>query len=96
MKYGFLDLAKDVLQKATTPLIYQEIWALAENEGLTKKIVTKGKTPWQTLGARLFVDVRDNPESPFIKVGKNPARFFLKIKKNVGFAARGSHSFASS
>jgi uncharacterized protein len=83
MKYGFLDLAKDVLQKATTPLIYQEIWQFAEKEGLTKKIVTKGKTPWQTLGARLFVDVRDNINSHFIKVGKNPARFFLKAKQDL-------------
>ncbi len=83
MKYGFLDLAKEVLQKATTPLIYQEIWQLAENEGLAKKITTKGKTPWQTLGARLYIDVRDNPDSCFIKVGKNPVRFFLKSKKNL-------------
>jgi hypothetical protein len=83
MKYGFLELAKEVLQKVDTPLIYQDIWAFGERDGLTKKITTKGKTPWQTLGARLFVDVRDNPESSFIKVGKNPAKFFLKSKKDL-------------
>ena len=28
-----------------------------------KKLNLTGKTPWQSLGARLFVEVRDNPDS---------------------------------
>lgn len=78
MAYSFLDLAFDVLKTAKQPLIYQEIWETAKAVGLSAKIKTAGKTPWQTLGARLYVDVRDNDDSKFIKVGKNPARFFLK------------------
>jgi len=31
--------------------------------GLDKKIVTEGKTPWNSLGAQLYVDIRDNPDS---------------------------------
>ena len=78
MVYTFHDLAFDVLLQTEKPLTYQEVWEKAEELNLTKKIKTKGKTPWRTLGARLFVDVRDNPNSKFIKVGKRPARFFLK------------------
>ena len=76
-RYSFLDFAEDILKSVSSPLTYQEIWALGNERGLEKKIVTTGKTPWQTLGARLFVDVRDNPNSKFKKVGKNPAKFFL-------------------
>ena len=45
---------------------------------MTGKIRTSGKPPWQPFGARLFSDVRDSPDSKFIKVGKRPARFVLK------------------
>lgn len=76
--YSFLDLAYDVLKAAVSPLTYQEIWQVGKDNGLTDKIKTSGKTPWQSLGAQLYVEVRDNDESRFMKVGKRPARFFLK------------------
>lgn len=78
MAYSFLDLASDVLKKAAKPLTYQEIWQAGQEMSLAGKIHTAGKTPWQSLGAQLYVDVRDNDTSKFIKVGKRPARFFLK------------------
>ena len=76
--YSFLDLAYDALKGADKPLTYQEIWQLALEKGVTSKLKTSGKTPWQSLGAQLYVEVRDDETSRFIKVGKNPARFFLK------------------
>ena len=79
----FLDLAYNVLEKYKVPLIYQDIWANGEELGLTKKIHSNGLTPWQTLGARLFVDVRDNEKSKFMKVGKRPAKFYLKEYKDL-------------
>lgn len=82
MAYSYLDLAADVLKAAKQPLIYQEIWEMAKASGLSAKIKTSGKTPWQTLGAQLYVDVRDNSDSKFIKVGKRPARFFLKERQS--------------
>lgn len=82
MSYKFLDIAHDVLKQADKPLIYQEIWQKANELGFSQKIKTSGKTPWQTLGARLFVDIRDNPDSLFIKVSKRPARFFLKNRES--------------
>jgi hypothetical protein len=79
---SFLDLAYDVLKTAVKPLTYQEVWQAAQEMGLATKIASAGKTPWQSLGAQLYVDVRDNESSKFIKVGKRPARFFLKERSN--------------
>ncbi len=79
--YTVLDFAEDMLRQAEKPLVYQEIWEIGKDSAHAKKLGLKGKTPWQTLGARLFVDVRDNPSSRFIKIGKNPARFFLKSRQ---------------
>lgn len=78
MNYSFLDLAYDVLKQATKPMVYQEIWHIAQEKGISAKLDTTGKTPWQSLGARLYVEVRDNTDSKFIKVGTRPTRFFLK------------------
>ncbi len=78
MSYTYLDLAQEVLRGSGLPLIYQDIWAKANELGITAKLGTTGKTPWQSLGARLYVEVRDNPNSEIVAVGSRPARFFLK------------------
>ncbi|MCH8818876.1 MAG: hypothetical protein IIB03_00975 [Acidobacteria bacterium] len=82
MTYSFLDLAEEVLKSVTNPMTYQQVWDSAKNAGLNSKVKTKGKTPWHTMGAQLYVDVRDNPDSRFIKVGKRPARFFLRKRQD--------------
>lgn len=82
MAYSFLDLASDVLMKAVKPLTYQEIWQIGREMGFASKVQSAGKTPWQSLGAQLYVDVRDNDSSRFLKVGKRPARFFLKERSH--------------
>jgi hypothetical protein len=82
MAYSFLDLAADILRKAEKPLTYQEVWQAGQDTGMASKIGTAGKTPWQSLAAQLYVDVRDNESSRFIKVGKRPARFFLKERSS--------------
>ncbi len=79
--YSFLDLAYEVLKRSSQPLTYQEIWQIGKEKGLTDKIKTSGKTPWQSLGAQLYVEVRDNENSRFMKVGQRPARFFLKERE---------------
>lgn len=81
MAYSFLDLAYDVLKQSSKPLTYQEIWQFGVDNGFSDKIKTLGKTPWQSMGAQLYVEVRDNEHSKFIKVGKRPARFFLKERQ---------------
>ena len=82
MAYSFLELAADVLKSAATPLTYQQCWEEGKAKGFTTKVKTKGKTPWHSMGARLYVDVRDNAVSQFIKVGKRPTRFFLKNRES--------------
>ncbi|MBL7995646.1 hypothetical protein JNM05_09765 [bacterium] len=82
MSYTFLDLAEEVLKSYPRPITYQEIWEIAVATKLDSKVRISGKTPWQTLGARLYVDVRDNENSPFIKVGRNPAKFFLRSRSS--------------
>lgn len=81
MSYSFLDLAYDVLKQSPKPLTYQEVWEAASEKGLAAKVSTAGKTPWQSVGSQLYVDVRDNDASAFIKIGKRPARFFLREHK---------------
>lgn len=77
--YTFLDLAYDVLKNSAKPLTHQEIWQIGKEQGLVDKVKTSGKTPWQTLAAQLYVDVRYRAESSrFMKIGQRPARFFLK------------------
>jgi len=82
MAYSFLDMAEEVLKKERAPLTFQQLWEKAESSGVAAKVGTKGKTPWDSLGSRLYVDVRDNADSNFIKVGKRPARFFLKSRED--------------
>jgi len=81
MPLKFLDLAETVLQSAYLPMTYQEIWEAAIKQELPKQIKSTGKTPWSTLGAQLYVDVKDNPVSRFIKTSQRPARFFLKSRE---------------
>lgn len=52
---------------------------MAKEFGLTNKLSkNNGKTPEQTLGARLYVDIKDNGEkSEFVQVSKRPAKFNL-------------------
>lgn len=82
VKYTFLDFAQDVLKVVPKPLTFQEIWSIGQENGFVARLSITGKTPWQTLGARLFVDIRDNPNTLFMKVGKNPARFWLIERKS--------------
>ncbi|MBQ9238987.1 MAG: HrgA protein [Treponema sp.] len=79
----FLEYAQQVLEHSAEPLTFQEIWKKGVEMGINKNLATSGKTPWATLGARLFVEVRDNPDSLFTKIGKRPAKFFLKSKLNL-------------
>lgn len=82
MKYSFLDLSKEVLEKSEKPLTVHEIWQIAEEMELINKVGTSGKTPEKTLSARLYVDIRDNDKSVFYQSSRRPAKFYLKEKKD--------------
>ncbi|MDR5638440.1 HTH domain-containing protein [Thermosynechococcus sp. PP42] len=74
----FLELAEKVLKEVQRPLSQEEIWRIAQEKGYANQVGSKGKTPWATIGARLYVDIRNNPNSKFTKTGQRPARFALK------------------
>lgn len=78
MAITFLQLAEIILNEIKQPLTYSEIWKIAVEKQKDGLVESKGITPWQSLGSRLYVDIRDNPNSIFVSTGKNPARFTLK------------------
>lgn len=78
----FLELAKTVLEEIKKPLNANEIWEIALQKGLDKKIGTKGKTPWSTLGAQIYVNIRDKKDSVFAVTETRPKRFYLKALIN--------------
>ena len=78
-QYTFFDLIKDVFEELKTPLSPDEIWEKAIELGFDKKLGSSGKTPSATVGARLYVDVKENGEkSTFVQVSKHPSRFILR------------------
>ncbi len=77
-KWTFLELAKKILEEEKKPLTPEEIWEMAKTKGYDKYVGTQGKTPWATIGAQIYVNIRDNKKSPFIKIDSSPTRFYLR------------------
>ena len=73
----FLQLAQKVLEEEGRPLSPEEIWASASDKGYDKSVASQGKTPWRTIGAQLYVEIRDNPASAFVRADSRPTRFWL-------------------
>jgi len=80
MYITFLQLAKRILEEKNSPLSVDEIWQIAKANGYEKNLGSTGKTPWATLGSRLYVDTRDNENSLFATTGTRPKKFYLKSK----------------
>lgn len=82
-KLTFFELAIKVLKEANKPMTIEEIWRYAQEREYDVLVGSKGKTPWQTMSARIYVDMRDNPNSPFVKIDSKPKKFFLEELQNV-------------
>lgn len=76
-QWTFLELAKKILEEEKKPLSTEELWERAKAKGYDKKVGTQGKTPWATIGAQIYINIRDKKDSQFIKVGSRPVRFYL-------------------
>ena len=75
-----LDAATAVLEAANEPLHYREI---TERMLATSLWATAGKTPWDTVNARIAVDIRKlGPASRFVRVG--PGRYALNPDSTPG------------
>ena len=72
----FLNLAKQITSEEMKPLTPNQIWQIAISKGYDKGLGSNSKTPQRSLGASLYIDVRDNPDSNFISVDENPKHFY--------------------
>jgi len=83
-KLTFLGLAVKVLKETCKPMSAEEIWKYAIVKDYDKAIKTKGKTPWRSIAAQIYVDMKDSKNSPYVKIDSKPRKFFLKqlAKKN--------------
>jgi hypothetical protein len=79
----FLELIERVLRETQRPLTPDEIWQIAQERGYADQVGSRGKTPWATIAASLYTDIKDNLNTKFTKVGQRPTRFALKEFTNV-------------
>jgi uncharacterized protein len=79
----FLEFAEKILSEKQSPMKTGEIWTYGVEKGYDKKLNSSGKTPWASLAAQIYVEVRDNPGSVFGSTDTRPKLFFLKSFKNI-------------
>jgi hypothetical protein len=72
------DMAEEIILETQKPLSPEEIWALAESKGYKDKLKLYGETIPRTIGAMLYVDIKEKTDSRFIKIKTKPTRFYLK------------------
>lgn len=77
-QWTFLELVRKILEEEKKPLSSEEIWEAAKSKGYDKYVGTQGRTPWATIGAQIYVNIRDRKDSPFIKIDTRPKRFYLR------------------
>ena len=84
MRYTYEKLIREILEKSDTPLTASEIWKNAESSGKADLVCSGGKTPWKTIEAKIYVDLKrqreQSIESDLVKMSSRPARFGLKSK----------------
>jgi hypothetical protein len=72
------EMAEKIIKEAQRPLSPVEIWEIAELQGYKEKLNLKGKTISTTIGARIYTDIKDNPDTVFVKINTKPIRFYIK------------------
>lgn len=77
----FLELSQKVLKEIQKPLNSEEIWEYSISKGYDKELRSIGKTPWATIGAQVYVSIRDKKDSPFAITVNRPKKFYLKTLK---------------
>ena len=82
-KLTYKELAVEILKESKKPLGVSEIWKIACEKGLDKKLSSVGKTPIATLGAYVYVDIKTQQNNSFfIKVSQKPVKFWLRARQN--------------
>ncbi len=83
-RFTLKDLTERILKEEGKPLTVEDIWEIAKNKEYDALGNFTGKTPWRSIGAQIYVDIRDNPKSPFVKIDSKPRKFFLKTLVSEG------------
>lgn len=78
MNYTFLTLAEETLRRIGRPLSGEEIWKEAAALGIQDKCGSSGQTPWRSIGAQIYVSIKEDEQSKFYKASAKPTRFGLK------------------
>ena len=74
MTLTFLQLAEKVIREESKPLTANEIWKIAESKDYINLLNSSGKTPWDTLNAQLYVNVKNKDQSKFGVIGPRTSR----------------------
>ena len=81
----FKELAIEILTILGRPATAKEIWDFAISSGKNKKITTKGKSPERTIGAQLYIDIKNKGvNSLFIQPAKGLFDLKSRSKNNYG------------
>ena len=65
--YSFKEAAILTLGQSKTPMSAEDIVDAAAQQGI---LYTEGKTPAATMGAQLYLDIKNNKKAKFRNVGK--------------------------
>lgn len=71
-----LKLSRKILEETKVPMNPEEIWTYAVSKGYDRDCGISGKTPHRTLGAQIYVDIK-NGNKIFYKYSNNPLKFGL-------------------
>lgn len=81
MAKSSIEVAKELLELKKEALNPIKIYHIANEMGLTKELNLNGKTPWQSFAARIYMDIKENPNSIFEVVATKP--MLIKLKNQV-------------
>ena len=78
MAKSIIDVAKEILERKNEALNPNQMYHIANEMGLTKELNLNGKTPWASFAARIYMDIKENPNSIFEVVATKPMLIKLK------------------
>ena len=78
MARSVIEVAKEVLERKKEALNPNRMYHIAREFGLTSDLNLSGKTPWASFAARIYMDIKENPNSIFEIVARKPIVIKLK------------------
>ena len=75
--YTYLNLIEDVLREEKREMTLKEIWAIAQQKGLDKRLTSVGKTPVNTMNASIRRHIETSDKVKFKQTNVRPALYYL-------------------